>query len=278
MGALFAASKGELRAAALSVAEGRFPKIGVMTGFYIPSGNPPACETDGPLGAALLIAGLCGAGVPCRLVTDAPCLGACEAALRGAGVSVPVDVAGPDSLEAITKTWIAEGITHALSIERCGRSADGTPRNMRGEDIGMHTVALDKVFLGGPWAKLAIGDGGNEIGMGCLEKRLIAENVRCGETIACAVPADHLIVAGVSNWAAYALTAALAVLREEWKAPLMAALTRENNERILRAMVYDGPAVDGVTGMQALSVDGMPVEKHNKILEAIREIAERPFL
>ena len=59
-------------------------------------------------------------------------------------------------------------ITHAMSIERCGRSADGAPRNMRGEDISAYTTPLDDLFSAGPWDTIAIGDGGNEIGMGRL--------------------------------------------------------------------------------------------------------------
>ena len=110
--------------------------------------------------------------------------------------------------------WRRLGVTHALSIERCGRSADGAPRNMRGEDISAFTTPLDELFLAGPWQRIAIGDGGNEIGMGSVPASVIGAHVAHGETIACVTPADHLIVAGVSNWGAYALIGALAVIRD----------------------------------------------------------------
>jgi len=67
---------------------------------------------------------------------------------------------------------------------------------MRGLDISSYTAPLDELFTAGPWETIAIGDGGNEIGMGSLPRELIAQHVDHGETIACVTPARHLIVAG----------------------------------------------------------------------------------
>ena len=107
--------------------------------------------------------------------------------------------------------WRSAGVSHAVAIERCGRSADGRPRNMRGVDVSPWTAPLDDLFLAGPWVRLAVGDGGNEIGMGKLPAGLIARTVPNGEKIACVTSCDQLVVAGVSNWGAYGLMAALAV-------------------------------------------------------------------
>ena len=49
--------------------------------------------------------------------------------------------------------------------------------------------------------------------------------------IACATPADHLIVAGVSNWGAYALIGALAVIRDDWRAALIDCLDADARRR-----------------------------------------------
>ncbi len=175
------------------------------------------------------------------------CRGAAEAP------DVPLDVVPlGGAVDDTIALWRRLGVTHALSIERCGRSADGAPRNMRGEDISAFTTPLDDLFLAGPWQRIAIGDGGNEIGMGSLPAALIGAHVAHGETIACATPADHLIVAGVSNWGAYALIGALAVIRDDWRATLIDCLDAERDGAILRAMVNDGPAVDGVTRQRTL--------------------------
>jgi len=55
---LVAAAKGGLLGAARSIAEHPFPHVTIVTGFFMPSGNPPRPETDGPIGCALLAAGL----------------------------------------------------------------------------------------------------------------------------------------------------------------------------------------------------------------------------
>lgn len=268
---LFAAARGGLWNAASALAGASY--VGIMTGFYVPLGTPPAAETDGPVGAALLAMAFSRIGVPCRLVTDEPCRATCAAALHG--MDVPLDVVPlGGSVDETVALWRRLGVSHAISIERCGRSADGAPRNMRGEDISAFTTPLDDLFLAGPWTRIAIGDGGNEIGMGSVPASLIGAHVAHGERIACATPADHLIVAGVSNWGAYALIAALAVLRDDWRATLIDCLDPNRDEAILRAMVEQGPAVDGVTRQRTLTVDSLPMDVHHAKLRAIRDVAE----
>jgi len=273
--ALFEAARGGLWGAACALAATPAARVGLITGFYVPQGSPPAAETDGPVGAALLARGLAEVGVPCRLATDEPCRGACAAALTGAGLSgAPVDAADVDGL---IETWRRAGITHAISIERCGRSADGAPRNMRGLDISAYTVPLDELFTAGPWETIAIGDGGNEIGMGTLPREVIARHVEHGATIACVTAARHLIVAGVSNWGAYALLGALAVLREDWRARLLACLDPELDRAVLKTTVERGPAVDGVSRLRAMTVDNLDITVHHEKLREIRTLVENEY-
>ncbi len=273
---LFTAARGGLLSAALTLTTARSARTGLITGFYVPQGSPPAAETDGPVGAALSAKGLAKVGIPCRLATDEPCRNACAAALVGAGAAdVPVDVvAVGDPLTGLIETWRNAGITHAIAIERCGRSNDGAPRNMRGLDIGSYTAPLDELFAAGPWDTIAIGDGGNEIGMGALPRPLIAQHVAHGEAIACVTPARHLIVAGVSNWGAYALLAALAVLRADWRRDLLGCLDETLDRAILEAAVERGPAVDGVSRRQTLTVDNLDIATHHQKLREIRAVVE----
>ena len=60
---------------------------------------------------------------------------------------------------------------------------------------------------------MGIGDGGNEVGMGKVRQQVM-QHIPNGEKIASSVCTDQLIAAGVSNWGAYALAAALYVLHE----------------------------------------------------------------
>lgn len=273
---LFLASKGGLWNAAMSLSSDPALKVGLITGFYIPNGSPPCAETDGVVGVALLVRAFSAVNIPCRIATDAPCYPACHAALIGAGVGdAPIDAIDiGDSTDQLIASWRRIGISRVISVERCGRSADGRPRNMRGVDISLHTAPLDELFLAGPWDTIAIGDGGNEIGMGALPRRLIAEHVLHGARIASTIPATHLVVAGVSNWGAYALLGALAAIREDWRPAMIKCLEPKLDRTILEAAVYNGPSVDGVSGKQALSVDNIPMEDHHKKLTMIRKLVD----
>ena len=276
IGALCEAARGGLWGAASELAAARPCRVGLITGFYVPMGSPPAAETDGPVGTALLARGLAEIGIACRLATDEPCHNACAVALAAAGAGgAPVDaVAIGASLTPLIEAWRAAGITHAISIERCGHSADGAPRNMRGQDIGAFTAPLDDLFAAGPWDTIAVGDGGNEIGMGALPRALVARHVDHGERIACVTPARHLIVAGVSHWGAYALLGALAVLRSDWRARLVAGLNEALERRILETMLRDGPAVDGISRRQVPTIDNLDLAVHHEKLRLIRALAE----
>jgi D-glutamate cyclase len=274
--ALCAAARGGLFGAASALAAAQPCRVGLITGFYVPLGAPPAAETDGPVGAALLAKGLTEIGIPCRLATDEPCRNACAVALAAAGASgVAVDAVAPGApLDPLIDVWRDAGISHAVSIERCGRSADGAPRNMRGEDIGAYTAALDELFTAGRWDTIAVGDGGNEIGMGAVPRALIAHHVAHGETIACVTAARHLIVAGVSHWGAYALLGALAAIRPEWRRQLIPCLDEALDRRVLEATVAHGPAVDGVSRLRAMTIDNLDLATHHRKLRQVRAIAE----
>jgi hypothetical protein len=271
VGALFAATQGNLARAAAAIASDPSPHVGLLTGFYVPLGQPPAAETDGPVGTALLAAGLTRAGVACRVLTDAPCASGCAAALQGAEIpNIPLDVVELHApLGDTIARWRDQGVSWALAIERCGRTAGGPPRNMRGIDISPYTEPLDDLFQAGPWDTIAIGDGGNEIGLGALPRELVAQNVVNGDLIACVTPASHLVMAGVSHWGCYALLAALAVLRPDWREALLTSLSPALDLRILETMIAHGPAVDGVSQRQTTTIDAIDMATHHRKLHAI---------
>jgi len=269
---LIAASAGELAAAARSLAGAT--SVGLITGFFVPRGEVAAPETDGPVGTALLAAALAACGVPARIAVDTPCAAAVHAAVDAAGGSVTVDeVSVDEGLDRLIADWRGTGVSHAVAIERCGRSADGRPRNMRGVDVSPWTAPLDDLFLAGPWIRLAVGDGGNEIGMGKLPPGLIARTVPNGEKIACVTSCDQLVVAGVSNWGAYGLMAALAVARPDWAAKIAKFLTAERDLAVTRATVDKAGAVDGVTAKREATVDGFGPEIHGPLIDELGRIA-----
>jgi hypothetical protein len=214
--------------------------------------------------------------VAVRIAVDSPCAEAVRAAVHATGVDVTVDevgVADRPGIERLAAVWRDGAVSHAVAIERCGLSADGRPRNMRGVDVSPWTAPLDDLYCAGNWVRVGVGDGGNEIGMGRLPAGLIARTVPNGERIACVTSCDHLIVAGVSNWGAYGLMAALAVVHEPWSPVMARFLAAECDAALTVAIVDKAGAVDGVTARNEPTVDGFPAKVHAEVIDGLRRIA-----
>ena len=123
---------------------------------------------------------------------------------------------------------------------------------------------------------IGIGDGANEIGMGAvpweeLERRLSGEQ-SC--RVPCRIACDWNIVAGTSNWGAYALAAA--VLLRRGRADLLRPFTADQQRQVLEAMVSNGPAVDGVTRCREATVDGLPFLTYIQPWEGMRRALQFP--
>jgi D-glutamate cyclase len=78
------------------------------------------------------------------------------------------------------------------------------------------------------------------------------------------------IVAGVSNWGAYALAAGLFALQN--LTPPKGLFDPDQERERLQAMVAAGPLVDGVTGQFTATVDGLRWDEYIKPLVVIRDI------
>jgi hypothetical protein len=148
--------------------------------------------------------------------------------------------------------------------------------SMRGRDITAETSPVSHTFEGirscppSYFRTIGIGDGGNEIGMGKIPWNTIRRNIPNGGLIACRVPTDHLIVAGVSNWGAYALAAGVRYLRGVPHDPALFDPARERE--LLELMVERGPLVDGPSGKRQATVDGLTFEDYAKPLVRLGEI------
>jgi D-glutamate cyclase len=151
---------------------------------------------------------------------------------------------------------------------------------MRGVDVSRAMSPAHRLFEkgGAPLSPggaepvtIGIGDGGNEIGMGKVPWEVVARNVRGGGVVACRVPADHLVVCGVSNWGAYALGVGVALARGVEPDPGLFDV--EFERRLLEVLVEEGPLVDGFSGLSTPTVDGLRFEEYVEPLSKLRAVA-----
>jgi hypothetical protein len=270
---LFAATAGNLFRAAHTLCAAKRPSLAIITGYYVSQRGHLGAVADGPVGAAFLLEALHHLGIPGRMATDRRCAPVCRAALDAAQIPTLLDVIGePDEVDRQASRWHADGITSVLAIERPGCSADGKPRNIRGDDLSAYNLPLEGFIRDKRWTSIAIGDLGNELGMGAVPSGCIPKSITDGRNIACVTPADCLIAAGVSDWGAFALLGTIALLKPRWRAPLLRALDEDTYARILEGTVKEGPAIDYFAGTPTLSVDGIGLEKHTAKIREIREI------
>lgn len=211
-------------------------------------------ETDGPVGAIGLYQLLQQLGAQPIIVCGDPLFSALKADYQ----CYQIAVNQYDALPAIASKALAELQPQlVISIERPGFNAQQRYANMRGEDISARCASFDYFLTQAPCPTIGIGDGGNEIGMGNLLQAVSALNIT-----PCVTQCDELIIADVSNWAAWGLAAMVSVLRGE------NLLASANPLSILQYLSAKG-SVDGVTRLNTLTEDGLA---HSEGEQLIRDL------
>lgn len=145
-----------------------------------------------------------------------------------------------DQAPAQAEELIAEATPCAvISIECPGANQKGIYHNATGLDVSHLEAKQDILFerlraMG--VLNIAIGDLGNEIGMGAISETLEkyipyagkgACRCGCGEGLAARTKADNLITATVSDWGCYAMIAAMAYLKQDVEIMHTAELEQE---------------------------------------------------
>ena len=275
-----------LAAYALAEAE----EVAVMVGFKVPvpdgqGGHYGVQETDGPLGAAAIALASLQTKKPISVICDRhtrTLVTACLKELGGDGAASAVRFhvyeSGPATHVAQRRQEIADSLTQGgrqpllVAIETTGRTEQGVSRSMRGIDITSFNSDFDGLArqLGARGLKLlAIGDGGNELGMGAVTGVPLATN---GLPMQAQVEADYVVKATVSNWGGYFLYAVLkSISGQTHDIP-----TPEQHDNAVGAMLKLG-AVDGFTlrsdpayvndAGRPTAVDGLSLAVNRKIWE-----------
>ncbi len=170
----------------------------------------------------------------------------------------------------------------AIAIEKAGENERGVYHNSQKIDTSPGKARADEIFRACKAAgrlTIGIGDGGNEIGMGAIKNDILAAfphmaecNCPCKGSILAEQALDHLLIATVSNWGAYALTAYLAFVSGR----PYACHSPEREARLLEGaaragyMHLDGFALPGA--------DGMPEEVHTAFVRLLSTMVFWPPL
>ena len=235
----------------------------ILTGFYVKG----SWETDGPPGAVAIGRALEALDKKVVYVTDgaAPMLRGLVGGPKNKVREFPVT--GHEDSKIVARslnTELKPGL--AISIERCGLTKESKLYlNMRGVDISENTAKLDYLFQIVD-RNVAIGDGGNEIGMGSVYDHIPA--VSALVPAPAVTPAEHLILASVSNWGGYGLVACLSMLTGKDLLPSI----EEEFEMVKQWIDLGG--VDGISGEKVYTVDNMDALHTANILTRLQREVE----
>lgn len=240
-----------LRAA--SALRGATGNVIIGTGFPVTG----TFETDGPVGAIALYQTLLTLGAR-PLIACGPLL---ARALESQYAVLELRAEGLDEAHEEARRQLRRlDPVSVIAIERPGLAADGRYYNMRGVDITVDCFYFDTFIEYATCHTIGIGDGGNEIGMGNITPALAGLAITPSVT-----RCDELVVADVSNWAAYGIIALLA----RWAGrDLLAEIAPL---AILNYLSSLG-SVDGVTGANTLTEDGLDAVEGMAVIERLREL------
>lgn len=261
----------------------------ILSGFPCCVNHSPPTETDGPPGAISIARTALSLGHNVILVTD-ECN---EIVFRAAAECLP-DIEFeifPDEKsmkkedEERMKSLVEKTCDLIISCERAGPAKDGVCYTMRGINMNekgliapIHKIVDMARDLRPEVKYIAIGDGGNEMGMGKVIDRIRnSDKIKDGDKIGAVTLCDFLIAASVSNWGGYALSGSCAVVKNDeengdenvdWVNKLVPS--EEEEVALLERCVKMG-CRDGVSGQMEATVDGMPLERSMECLRDIRE-------
>ena len=228
-------------------------RVYILTGF--PVGD--TFETDGPAGAISLYRLCERLGSDPIILSDPAVTAALAAEFR---CHTLTDTSAAGARQSATALFKQAPPALVISIERPGAAQDGRCYNMAGDTISAHSAYSEAYLELANCPTIAIGDGGNEIGMGNLMGALSHFDIHPAVSTC-----EELVVADVSNWAAYALC-----LITDWLNGARYCLA-DDVQADLEHLVSQG-AVDGVTGHATATEDGFAEQSAQRLIHDIHTI------
>jgi hypothetical protein len=218
-------------------------------------------EADVAATSAALIA----AGLYCRSLEAA-----LDLPVTAAVVAVPSDDAAAGRL---AEELLARTRPRAfVAIERPGANERGHYHSGGGLRLTDHCGRVDllvPILRERAVPTIAIGDGGNELGCEAIRDdvlRIVPNAARCacpcGGTLVPATRVDHLVMASISNWGAYAVEACLAAIEKRPELLHDGAVDARIHEACAMAM-----ANNGAPNLLDPGSDAVPLNVHASFLE-----------
>ncbi len=260
------------------------PRMALVTGTYNPV-HFPGGESDGPIGAAVMGRALAQLGCEVTFCVEEQIIPAMKSVAGAAGAT------GAEYEELIFgqedgHAHLADRFDGAIFIEKIGQNRLGVHHT----SSGMASDTDDSPVGGlvdelGRQGKLTIGlgDGGNEVGFGKivdLVREIVSYGTECrcscGGGIATVAATELLFPASISNWAGYAIIAAIALLKDD-----PSLLHTPEMEKVLLELAptvgcYEGTLGEGVPGIDSVPVDGSCAMV--QLLKSTFEVANRKIL
>ena len=300
----------------------------VLTGFPCCVNETPPTETDGPPGACSIAQTALALGHDVVLLTDECNTVVLQAASQHLLQQYSSDSNGPtfsitslpgedledpssnkESLELLQR--LAKDCAMVIACERAGPGPDGHCYTMRATDMTAKGLIapihkLIEYLQQSPADNnnnnnnnnrtkplfLAIGDGGNELGMGKVHDRITSpeSKIPLNNITGCVIAADYLIAASVSNWGGYALSVGTAFVKAHEELTSNESSTSGDRERLVQKWLdkcvptrqaeidllqrcVDKGCRDGVSGKVEATVDGFSLETSLDILDSLRNAA-----
>jgi D-glutamate cyclase len=266
----------------------------ILTGFIVPPWLRP--ENDGPVGAVNLARALNVAfDVSPLIVGEREVVSAMPLLCRAGGL----EVTDFQTVKRATRRVALEPFTTDLAIakaeaeklldrvapkaviaiEKASANEVGVHHSGVGYDVSAMTAKVDQIVEAararGIWT-LGIGDGGNEIGMGCIKDTVKSAlstgsncGCPCGHGTHAATATDLLLPVMVSNWAAPALEANLAV-----RLGTMEVLHDRAMESKLLEAAADAGFIDPASGLSISCGDAIDKDVHLAIMDILNFIAK----
>lgn len=241
----------------------------LTTGFPVmPDAQP---ETDGPPGAVALAQAVDAVGGEPVVAVEPSLEETVKKLAEVLDCTLKVETVSPDAdVDFVQDVFHQVEPEAVVAVEKPGRTQDGSYRNMSAMDVSRYVFSVDHLFEAAEDADVstvAVGDGGNEVGMGGV-REAVERHVAHGSSVAAVTSADRPVLAGVSNWGAYGVIAAMSLFEDR------NLVHAGDTERLLIEECVSSGCVDGVTGEPTASVDGFGVELHASVVDLVREIVE----